>query len=122
MSKNNKKPKEKMGFSNRGWIINLIIVITITIVAIVHSFVSGRIAGDSTVYVYLIPASWAELGVYSGFMLKKSEKENTKGGIKYDLAMKNKDNSSEVETMGNYNFDSRYDGVGDSSFEDASNI
>lgn len=113
------KTKRKMAFSKRGWIINMVMVILITIVAIVHSFVSGMIGGDPTVYTFLIPAAWAELGVYSGFLLKKSEKENTKNGIIYDLAMREKDEQSqEVQRQEEIQvnaYDFHLDGFGDSS-------
>lgn len=111
-----KKPKEKMAFSKKGWIANMIIVIAITAIAITHSFVTGFISGDSTIYSYLIPACWAELGVYTGFLLKKSEKENTKDGIIYDLAMKDKEvELSESQIMESNKFNSMYEGIGDVS-------
>lgn len=131
MRKNNKKPKEKMAFSKKGWVINMVMVILITVVAIVHSFVSGIIGGDATIYTFLIPAAWAELGIYSGFLLKKSEKENTKDGIIYDLAMKEKEEQArEVHKQEEIQFnayDFQLDGLGDSYsdqeiIEDASKI
>lgn len=102
--------KEKMAFSKKGWVINMVIVIFITIVAIVHSFVSGYIGGDSSVYMYLIPASWAELGIYSACLLRKSEKENTSGGIIYDLAMKDREDAMN-------RFNPEYDGLGSDNAE-----
>lgn len=125
------KTKKKMAFSKKGWIINMVMVIFITLVAIVHSFVAGMIGGDPTVYTFLIPAAWAELGVYSGFLLKKSEKENTKNGIIYDLAMKEKDEQAQEaqkqEELQANAYDFQLDGLGDSSndkeiIEDASKI
>lgn len=129
--KKKNKTKKKMAFSKKGWVINMVMVILITVVAIVHSFVSGIIGGDPTVYTFLIPAAWAELAVYSGFLLKKSEKENTKDGIIYDLAMKEKDEQSQEvqrqEEIQANAFDCQFDGLGDSSndqeiIEDASKI
>lgn len=118
-----KKSREKMAFSKKGWIANMIIVIAITVIAITHSFVTGFISGDSTIYIYLIPACWAELGVYSGFLLKKSEKENTKDGIIYDLAMKDKElELSEAQITEANKSNSQCEGIGDvyNTIEDSS--
>lgn len=48
---------------------------------------------DTSGLAYVVPAVFGELATITGFAVKKSERENTKGGIIYDKAV------NEVETV-----------------------
>ena len=37
----------------------------------------------------MVAFPWSAYGVGQGFYYRKAEKENTQGGIKYDIAMRN---------------------------------
>ncbi len=51
--------------------------------------------GDTSPLMYLIPAVFAELATATGFYYRKAEKENTKGGITYDIAMRGSETTSD---------------------------
>lgn len=74
----------KLSFSKKLFIA----LIILTVLIIISGIVLAYITHDSTIFVYLIPSVFGELGVYSGFYLKKSEKENTKGGIVYENSLR----------------------------------
>lgn len=77
------KRKKKMEFSKK-----IFIGVTAgTILVTVFTLVMVWRTQDLSILAYLIPAVFAELATATGFYYKKSEKENTKGGITYDLAM-----------------------------------
>lgn len=75
--------KKKMEFSKK---IFIGVTIATTIVTIFTLIMVWKTC-DLTILAYLIPAVFAELGAATGFYYKKAEKENTKGGIIYDLAL-----------------------------------
>ena len=52
------------------------------------------VSQDCTPLAYHIPAIFAEYSVATGFYYKKAERENTKGGIVYDSALKNNENET----------------------------
>jgi hypothetical protein len=78
-----KKTKRRLEFSKR-----IFIGVTIGTVSVsIFSMVMAWRTQDTSVLAYLIPAVFAELATATGFYYRKSEKENTKGGIVYDTAM-----------------------------------
>jgi len=76
--------KRKMQFSKKIFIG----VSTMTIAVTVYTLVIIWKTGDTSALMYLIPAVFAELATATGFYYRKAEKENTKGGITYDAAMR----------------------------------
>ena len=77
------RKKKKMEFSKKiftGVTIGTTIVTVFTLVMVWRT-------QDMSILAYLIPAVFAELATATGFYYKKAQKENTKGGITYDLAM-----------------------------------
>ena len=79
-----KTTKKKMQFSKKIFIG----VSAMTIAVTVYTLVIVWRTGDTSALMYLIPAVFAELATATGFYYRKAEKENTKGGITYDAAMR----------------------------------
>ena len=61
----------------------------------VYAMAISPIFGDIPMLSYLIPAVYGNLATSLGFYFKKSERENTKGGIIYGTAMR-ADNDQEL--------------------------
>lgn len=76
--------KKKMQFSKKIFIG----VSVMTTVVTGYTLVIIWRTGDTSALMYLIPAVFAELATATGFYYRKAEKENTKGGITYDAAMR----------------------------------
>lgn len=68
-----------------------------TALIVVFSCVMIYRTGDLTPLAYLIPAVFAELATATGFYFRKAEKENTKGGIVYDVAMKGQNDENRLD-------------------------
>lgn len=84
-----KTNKKKLGFTNKMFLAVVIFTIIITMFSCALMWHTR----DTSGLAYLIPSVFGELATITGFAIKKSEKENTKGGVIYDSAMQqvNKD-------------------------------
>ena len=79
------KRKKRVEFSK----IIIISVSALTLAITIFSCALMWHTADTSPLAYLIPSIFGELATATGFYYKKAEKENTKGGITYDTAMKN---------------------------------
>lgn len=72
-----------LGFTNKMFLSIIILSVAVTVFACMLMWHTG----DTSPLAYLIPSVFGELATITGFAVKKSEKENTKGGIVYDQAI-----------------------------------
>jgi hypothetical protein len=77
------KNKKHLGFTNTMFLSIAILSLLVTIFACALMWHTS----DTSGLAYLIPSVFGELATITGFAVKKSEKENTKGGIVYDAAL-----------------------------------
>ena len=86
MSKSNKKNKE---FSK--WLLwqesFLIWIITLSFITLAFICVTEAYFGELPWLSTIVAFPWTAYGVSQAFYYKKSEKENTSGGIKYESTM-----------------------------------
>ena len=82
---------KKMEFSKKLLLQESILIWIVTISFIVLSFVCvfNQYFGELPWLTTMVAFPWSAYGVGQGFYYRKAEKENTQGGIKYDMAMKN---------------------------------
>ena len=82
-------PKKEIEFSKRLLMQESILVWITTIAFIVLAFVciANQFFGELPWLVAMATCPWTAYAVGQGFYYRKAEKENTKGGIKYDTAM-----------------------------------
>ena len=99
MAKN--KNKKKMEFSKTllVWETILIWFITLAFIALVYLCIKNSYFGDLTWLSIIYGCPWAAYGVSQACYYKKAEKENTKGGIKYDSVMKAAQSVLDPETI-----------------------
>jgi len=76
--------KKKRGFSKTAYICNWAFVLTVTMAALIYAWCDK----DTSIFPVLLGGAWGEIAVHSAFLVHKSEKENTDGGIIYDMAMR----------------------------------
>jgi hypothetical protein len=77
------KNKKKLGFTNKIFLSIVILSLAVTVFSCLLMWHTS----DTSGLAYLIPSVFGELATITGFAIKKSEKENTKGGIIYDAAL-----------------------------------
>lgn len=103
-----KKEKQKLEFSKKLLIQEsaLIWVITLSFITLAFFCVVNQYFGELPWLAAMCGFPWTAYGATQGFYLKKSERENTKGGIKYatvlkeiKLAQQEETNISEEETV-----------------------
>lgn len=103
-----KKEKQKLEFSKKLLIQEsaLIWVITLSFITLAFFCVVNQYFGELPWLAAMCGFPWTAYGATQGFYLKKSERENTKGGIKYatvlkeiELAQQEETNISEEETV-----------------------
>ena len=103
-----KKEKQKLEFSKKLLIQEsaLIWVITLSFITLAFFCVVNQYFGELPWLAAMCGFPWTTYGATQGFYLKKSERENTKGGIKYatvlkeiELAQQEETNISEEETV-----------------------
>lgn len=84
-----KKAKKKLEFSKALLVQESILIWVITIAFIVLAYVCviNQYFGELPWLTAMVGLPWTAYGVSQSFYYKKSEKENTKGGIKYASAM-----------------------------------
>lgn len=89
-----RKPRKRLEFSKVGLLITYVCVMSIVAVCAVLAFQQG----DSATFIGVIGgAAMASLATYITFFISKSKAENTKGGVVYDLAMQNQNETEEEE-------------------------
>lgn len=91
MKNKQKKNKKKLEFSKKLLLQESALLWVVTIAFIVLAFfcIYNQFFGELPWLVAMASCPWAAYGVSQAFYYKKSEKENTKGGIVYDLALLN---------------------------------
>lgn len=103
-----KKEKQKLEFSKKLLIQEsaLIWVITLSFIALAFFCVVNQYFGELPWLAAMCGFPWTAYGATQGFYLKKSERENTKDGIKYatvlkeiELAQQEEVNTSEEEML-----------------------
>ena len=92
-----KTTKKKCEFSKKLLIQESILIWIITISFIVLAFfcILNQYFGELPWLAAMCGFPWTAYATSQGFYLKKSERENTKGGIKYDTVIQNKSNDSQ---------------------------
>lgn len=84
-----KKTKEKMEFSKKLLLQESMLIWIITIAFIVLAFVcvANQFFGELPWLAAMCAFPWTAYGASQAFYFRKAEKENTKGGIKYEAVM-----------------------------------
>lgn len=84
------KKKNKLEFSKKLLIQESALIWIITIAFIILAFIciSNQYFGELPWITAMAACPWGAYGVSQGFYYKKAEKENTKGGIKYESVMR----------------------------------
>lgn len=84
-----KKTSKKTEFSKKLLMQESLLVWVVTLAFIVLAFVCvhNQYFGELPWITAMAACPWAAYGVGQSFYYKKAEKENTKGGIKYDSVM-----------------------------------
>lgn len=88
MAKKTKKNKD-LEFSKKLLLQESLLIWIVTIAFIILAFVciANQYFGELPWLVAMATAPWGAYAVGQGFYYRKAEKENTKGGIKYDTVM-----------------------------------
>lgn len=83
------KKNKDMEFSKRLLLQESMLVWIVTIAFIILAFVciSNQYFGELPWITAMATAPWGAYAVGQGFYYRKAEKENTKGGIKYETVM-----------------------------------
>ena len=84
--KNNKK-KQEFSKSLLVWETILIWVITLAVIALVYFCIINQYIGELAWLATMYAFPWAAYAVSQACYYKKAEKENTKGGIKFETAL-----------------------------------
>lgn len=69
----------------------LIWIMTIAFIGLAYICIVNQYFGELPWLAAMVGFPWTAYGVSQACYYKKSEKENTQGGIVYDVAMKNSD-------------------------------
>ena len=87
--KYSKKDKNKTEFSKSLliWETILIWVITLSFIVLAYICIINQYIGELAWLGAIYAFPWAAYGVSQAFYYKKAEKENTKGGIKYESVL-----------------------------------
>lgn len=72
----------------------LIWIITIAFIGLAYFCIINQYFGELPWLAAMVGFPWTAYGVSQGFYYRKSEKENTKGGIKYETVMAEFDESA----------------------------
>lgn len=88
-----KNKKNKMEFSKKLLAQESILVwiVTIAFIALAFVCIHNQYFGELPWLVAMACCPWTAYGVGQAFYYKKAEKENTKGGIKYESVMLDKE-------------------------------
>lgn len=84
-----KKPENKIEFSKRLLLQESILIWIITISFIILAFVcvANQYFGELPWLAAMCGFPWTAYGASQAFYFRKAERENTKGGIKYETVM-----------------------------------
>ena len=95
--KRKKRPEKDSEFSKRLLMHETILIwfITIAFVVLAALCIVKQYNGQLPWLTASIACPWAAYGVSQAFYYRKAEKENTKGGIKYESVMHDKINKTE---------------------------
>ena len=95
-----KKQKQKLEFSKKLLIQEsaLIWIITLSFIVLAFFCVLNGYFGELPWLVAMCGFPWTAYGATQGFYLKKSERENTKGGVKYVTVLKEIELADQEET------------------------
>lgn len=85
-----RKKKSEVEFSKKLLIQEsmLIWIVTLAFIALAFMCIINQYFGELPWLAAMAACPWTAYGVGQGFYYRKAEKENTKGGIKYDCVMK----------------------------------
>ena len=88
-----KKDKKKLEFSKKLLVQESILlwIVTLAFVALAFICIHNQYFGELPWLVAMASCPWAAYGASQAFYYKKAEKENTKGGIKYETTMFDKE-------------------------------
>lgn len=83
------KVKKKMEFSKLLIIQEsvLIWIITLAVIGLAYICIINQFFGELPWITAMVGLPWTAYGMSQGFYYRKAEKENTKGGIKYETTM-----------------------------------
>ena len=86
----NKENKKKSEFSKKLLVQESLLIWIVTLAFIILAFVCifNQYFGELPWLGAMVACPWTAYGISQGFYYKKSEKENTQGGIKYDTVMR----------------------------------
>ena len=65
----------------------LIWIITLSVIGLAYICIINQFFGELPWITAMVGLPWAAYGMSQGFYYRKAEKENTKGGIKYETTM-----------------------------------
>ena len=73
------------GFTDRLYLLNLILTWTYTIISLILTVFGRRIGIDDYSFISIVcPLIWADFGVHTGFIIHKAKVENLKKNIPPD--------------------------------------
>lgn len=92
------KKTNKMEFSKRLLLQESILIWIITIAFIILAFVcvANQFFGELPWLAAMCGFPWTAYGASQAFYFRKAEKENTKGGIKYETVMADYETNDEI--------------------------
>ena len=92
----NQQQQKKIEFSKALLIQEsiLIWIITLAFISLAFYCVINQYFGELPWLTAMVSLPWAAYGISQGFYYKKSEKENTKNGIKFETVLQNKCNNT----------------------------
>ena len=97
--KKNKEKKTEFSKSLLVWETILIWFITISFIGLVYFCIKNDYTGELTWLSVVYGFPWAAYAVSQACYYKKAEKENTKGGIKYDSVMRAAETVLDIDTI-----------------------
>ena len=91
-----KTTKKKLEFSKKLLVQESVLIWIVTIAFLVLAFycVHNQFFGELPWLAAMCGFPWTAYGVSQACYYKKSERENTKGGIKYETALKSKEDKA----------------------------
>ena len=94
-----KQNKSEFSKSLLVWETILIWVVTLSFIALAYICIMNQYIGELAWLGAIYAFPWAAYGVSQACYYKKAEKENTKGGIKYDSVVRAAQSVLEPETI-----------------------
>ena len=102
----NKNENKDLEFSKRLLMQEslLIWIVTLSFLALAFICISNQYFGELPWLTAMAAFPWTAYGVGQGFYYRKAEKENTKGGIKYDTVIKDYQTNDNEPTISETEF------------------